>query len=122
MDTRLPWFVLTGFIGGTDSLVIGSLLPSISAELGITVGEAGYVALTYAIVYAIGAPILATLFGNIEGRKVLIAAELTFAVGSVLMVLAPTLPLLIAARGQARCGMFSAMALTTAVAMSPPER
>lgn len=124
MDTRLLWFVLTGFISGTDAFVIGSLLPSISAELGITMGEAGYVAFTYAIVYAIGTPILATLFGNIERRKVLIAAELTFAIGSVLMVLAPTLQLLIAARVVVGLGvgLFSAMALTTAVALSPPER
>jgi predicted MFS family arabinose efflux permease len=116
--------VLTGFISGTDSFVIGSLLPSISAELGITVGEAGYVAFAYAIVYAIGTPVLATLFGNVERRKVLIAAELTFAVGSVMMVLAPTLPLLIAARVVVGLGvgLFSAMALTTAVAISPPER
>jgi predicted MFS family arabinose efflux permease len=116
--------VLTGFISGTDSFVLGSLLPSISAELGITLGEAGYLAFAYAIVYAIGTPILATLFGNIERRKVLIAAELTFALGSVLTVLAPTLPLLIAARVVVvlGVGLFTAMSLTTAVAMSPPER
>jgi DHA1 family inner membrane transport protein len=124
VDTRLLWFVLTGFISGTDSFVIGSLLPSISADLGVTVGEAGYIAFTYAIVYAIGTPILATLFGNIERRKVLIAAELTFFVGAVLTVLAPTLPLLVAARVVVALGvgLFTTMAITTAVAMSPPER
>ncbi|WP_299640201.1 MFS transporter [Devosia sp.] len=124
MDTRILWFVLAGFISGTDGFVIGSLLPSISADLGITVGEAGYVPFAYAMVYAIGTPILATLFGNIERRKVLIGAELTFAIGAVLMVLAPTLPLLIAARVVVGLGvgLFAAMALTTAVAMSPPER
>ena len=124
MDTRLLWFVLTGFISGTDSFVLGSMLPSISAELGITIGDAGYLAFAYAIVYAIGTPILATVFGNIERRKVLIAAELTFAVGAVLTVLAPTLPLLIAARVVVGIGvgLFTAMALTTALAMSPPER
>jgi DHA1 family inner membrane transport protein len=124
VDTRLLWFVLTGFISGTDSFVLGSLLPSISAELGITIGEAGYLAFAYAIVYAIGTPLLATLFGNFDRRKVLIAAEATFAVGAVLMVLAPTLPLLIAARVVVALGvgLFSAMALTTAVAISPPER
>jgi predicted MFS family arabinose efflux permease len=124
MDTRLLWFVLTGFISGTDSFVLGSLLPSISAELGITIGEAGYLALAFALVYAIGTPILATLFGNVERRKVLIAAELTFAVGAVLMVVAPTLPLLILARVIVALGvgLFTTMALTTALAMSPPDR
>ncbi|RYE86994.1 MAG: MFS transporter, partial [Hyphomicrobiales bacterium] len=124
VDTRLLWFVLTGFISGTDGLVVGSLLPSISADLGVTVGDAGYVAFTYAIVYAIGTPILATLFGNVERRKVLIAAELTFAIGAGLMVLAPTLPLLVAARVVVALGvgLFSTMALTTAVSISPPER
>ena len=124
MDTRLLWFVLTGFISSTDSFVLGSLLPSISAEFGITIGEAGYLAFAYSIVYAIGTPLLATLFGNVERRKVLIAAEATFAVGAVMMVLAPTFPLLIAARVVVALGvgLFTAMALTTALAMSPPER
>lgn len=124
MDTRLLWFVLTGFISGTDSFVVGSLLPSISADLGITVGEAGDVVFAYAIAYAIGAPVLATLFGNVERRKVLIAAELTFALGALLMVVAPTLSALVAARLVVGLGvgLFSTMALATAVAMSPPER
>lgn len=124
MDTRLLWFVLTGFISGTDSFVLGSLLPSISAELGITIGEAGYLVFAYATVYAIGTPLLATLFGNFDRRKVLIAAEATFATGAILMVLAPTFPMLIAARVVVALGvgLFTAMALTTALAMSPPER
>jgi predicted MFS family arabinose efflux permease len=116
--------VLTGLISGTDSFVIGSLLPSISAELDVTVGDAGYVAFTYATVYAIGTPVLATLFGHIDRRRVLVAAYLTFAVGGTLMALAPNLLLLVAARVVVAlgAGLFTATALATAVAMSSPER
>lgn len=124
MDTRLFWLVLSGFASGNESGLLGSLLPVIAGETGVTVGQAGYLALAYAVAYAIATPVLAGLLGSIDRRRVMVAGQLVFATGAVLMVLAPTLPLLIAARVVVAigAGLATATAAATAVAISPPER
>jgi predicted MFS family arabinose efflux permease len=116
--------VLSGFATGNESGMLSSALPLIAAETGVTVGQAGYLALGYALAYAVATPLLAGLLGSIDRRRVLVFGQLTFAFGCLLIVLAPDLPMLIAARVVLAigAGLSTATTAATAVAISPIER
>lgn len=124
MDTRLLWLALGGFAGTLESFVLGSLLPGIAADTGVTIGQAGLLVFCYALAHAIGTPILSALFGHVDRRKLLAGAELTFAGCALLLALAPEFGLLLAARIALAlgAGLYTATAYATAVAISPPER
>ncbi len=124
MDTRLLWLALGGFCGGLESFLIGSLLPGISTEMGVSIGVAGMVVTGYALTHGFGTPVLAALFGGADRRRLLAAAEFTFAVAALLIALSPAFGWLFAARILLAfgAGLYTVTALATAVAMSPPER
>lgn len=124
MDTRLLWLALGGFAGALESFLLGSLLPGISTEMGVTIGQAGLVVFGYALVHGFGTPVLAALFGGADRRKLLSIAELTFAVAALLIALSPEFGWLFAARIALAvgAGLYTVTALATAVAMSAPER
>src|SRR3569623_3543262 len=83
MDIRLVWLALGAFAIGAEGFVISTLLPSISADTGVTLPQAGYLVLAYAVAYAISAPVLAALTGAAARRNVLVTAALVFAVAAV---------------------------------------
>ena len=62
MDSRLLWLALGAFAGSVESSLIVSVLPSIAAETGVTLAQAGYLIFGYSVAYGIGTPVL----GNIE--------------------------------------------------------
>lgn len=122
MDVRLIWLALGAFAIGAEGFVISTLLPSISADTGVTLPQAGYLVLAYAVAYAISAPVLATLTGTIARRNVLVAAALVFAVGAVGASLSSGYWPLLAARVAmaAMAGLYAATAQATAVSLSEP--
>ncbi len=122
MDVRLIWLALGAFAIGAEGFVISTLLPSISADTGVTLPQAGYLVLAYAVSYAISAPVLATLSGTAARRNVLVTAALVFAAGAVGASLADGYWPLLAARVvmAAMAGLYAATAQATAVTMSEP--
>lgn len=124
MDTRLLWLALGGFAGALESFLLGSLLPGISAEMGVTIGQVGLVVVVYALVHGFGTPVLTAFFGGTDRRKLLSLAELTFATAALCIALSPDFGWLFAARVALAvgAGLYTVTALATAVAMSPPER
>lgn len=124
LDVRLFWLALGGFAGGTEGALIGGLLPGIGDEMGITVGEAGYLVVAHALAYGIGTPILATLLANINRRRILAGAEFVFACAAILVALSPSFAPMIGARifVALGAGLYTASAMATAVQISPPER
>ena len=71
MDIRLVGLALGTFAIGIEGFVVASLLPQIAGDTGVTLVQAGYLVVTYALAYAIGAPIAAALTGAFERRNVL---------------------------------------------------
>lgn len=124
MDTRLWWLALGGFAGAFESFLLGSLLPSISTDMGVTIGVAGLVVTGYALVHGLGTPVLAAIFGAADRRKILTTAEFTFAIAALLIALSPEFPWLFVARIvlAVGAGLYTVTALATAVGMSTPER
>ena len=122
MDLRLVWLALGAFAIGAEGFVISTLLPAISADTGVTLPQAGYLVLAYAVAYAISAPVLATLTGTAARRNVLVTAALVFAVGAVGASFANGYWPLLASRVlmAAMAGLYAATAQATAVTMSEP--
>lgn len=80
-----------------QNFIVGTALPTILRELG-GAEILSWVVVAYALTTAVTTPLWAKL-GDLYGRKLLFQLSVVvFIVGSIAVALAPTLPLLIAAR------------------------
>jgi predicted MFS family arabinose efflux permease len=118
------WLALAAFAIGTEALVIAGLLPAISADLQISAPAAGQLVTAYSLAYAVGSPVLAVLFHNIDRKTVLVTALACFIASNLLAVIAPGFPLLMASRVLMAlgAGLCTPTAIGVSVAISPPER
>lgn len=90
---RVPlWLLalaLAAFATGTDDMVIAGLLPELSADLGVGVPAAGQLVTVYALVYGLGAPVLAVLTAHAARRRLLVRSAVLFTLANLLMAVAP---------------------------------
>jgi predicted MFS family arabinose efflux permease len=123
MDTRIFWLALGTFALSVESFALPGLLPDVAAATGVSLVEGGYLVLTYALAYAIGAPILAALTGARDRRTVLTVTTAVYAVATLAAGLAASYGLLMGARVVMALGLglYSATAQATAVARSEPH-
>lgn len=80
---------LAAFATGTDDMVIAGLLPRLSADLDVTEAAAGQLVTGYALVYGLGAPVLAVLAAHLPRRRVLVVGTALFTMANLLMAVAP---------------------------------
>jgi predicted MFS family arabinose efflux permease len=121
---RLFWLALSTFAIGTEAFVIAGLLPVIASDLHITLVATGQLVTAYALTYAIGSPILAVLFNNLDRKLALILAMGCFIVGNIAAATAHGFAVLLAARMLMAlgAGLTIPTALAVAVAVASPER
>jgi predicted MFS family arabinose efflux permease len=119
MDKRLYWLALGSFTISTEGFVISSLLPEIAADAHISMPLAGTLITAFALAYAIGTPILATLTGEWDRRKVILATLVLFVVGNLTAALSSSFAVLLLARilMALAAGLFAATAQATAIAL-----
>ncbi|MER9075061.1 MFS transporter [Mesorhizobium sp. M0904] len=119
MDKRLIWLALGSFTISTEGFVISSLLPDIAKDAAISVPLAGTLITAFALAYAIGTPILATLTGESDRRRVILWTLVFFVLGNVAAALSSSFELLLIARivMALSSGLFAATAQGTAVAL-----
>jgi MFS transporter, DHA1 family, inner membrane transport protein len=124
LDFRLILLAFGAFAGTTESSLLPGLMPQIGSTMDVTVAQSGYMIVVYSIAYAVAAPILSSLLGAADRRRTLAIAELIVGLCALVIALAPTFPLMVAARAVLGCGavLFTSMAQSTAYALSPPER
>src|SRR3569833_910327 len=123
MDIRLFWLARGAFAIGAEGFVIASLLPAVSADTGVTIVQGGYLVLAFALAYAVGAPVLASVTGHRDRRTTLTLSMLFFALGNVIAGLAHSYEQLLIARlvMALAAGLYAATAQATAVAISEPH-
>ncbi|GHI41598.1 MFS transporter [Streptomyces violascens] len=100
---RTPWgrFALlyaVFFLMGAEMYLVSPLLPTISHDLRSSTAAAAALVTSYVVTYAIAGPLLGVWADRVERRMFITWGVVLFVVGNVLCALAPTLPLLIAAR------------------------
>jgi len=122
MSARTHLLAAGAFAVGTSAYVVSGVLPAVSGELGVSLSAAGQLATAFALAYAVGAPLLATVTARWDRRTVLLAALVVAAVGNGVSALATTYPVLIIGRIIAALGAaaYTPAATLVATALLPP--
>ncbi|KRA40188.1 MFS transporter [Devosia sp. Root635] len=120
MDIRLLWLAVGTFAIGVESFAISSLLPQIADSTGVTLTQAGYLVIAFALANAFGSPVLAALTGTADRRRILTITALIFAAGAVWAGFSQGYADLMAARilMAFSAGLYTATAQATGVAIS----
>ena len=89
---------LATFMNVLDSSIANVAIPTISGNLGVSVDEGTWVVTVFAAANAVSIPLTGWLTQRIGQIKLFVGAILLFVISSWLCGLAPTLPVLLAAR------------------------
>jgi predicted MFS family arabinose efflux permease len=124
MAMSVVWLAVAAFAIGTEAFVIAGLLPVIASDLQISIAATGQLVTAYALTYAVGSPILAVTFNNLDRRTVMTLALCCFIAGNLLAVVAASFAMLLVSRMLMALGAGLCMptALAVAVAIASPER
>lgn len=124
MPIALLALTLSAFAIGTTEFMIVGLLPTVAADLSISIPSAGLLVSLYALGVAIGAPVLTALTGKLPRKALLLALMALFTAGNLLAWQAPRYETLVAARiltGLAH-GVFFSIGSTIATGLVPREK
>ena len=116
MPLALWALTISAFAVGTTEFVIVGLIPTMAADLGVSLPSAGLLVSVYALGVTIGAPVLTALAGRVPRKTLLLALLALFIAGNAFAAVAPGYDSLLAARfitGLAH-GVFFAIASTIA--------
>lgn len=98
MPIALLALTLSAFAIGTTEFVIVGLLPTVAADLSISIPSAGLLVSLYALGVAVGAPVLTALTGKLPRKALLLSLMALFTAGNLLAWQAPSYETLVAAR------------------------
>jgi len=115
---------LGAFAIGTTEFVIVGLVPTIAADLHVSLPSAGLLVSLYALGVAVGAPVLTALTGRVPRKALLVALMLLFTVGNLIAWMAPGYGSLIVARvltGLAH-GVFFSIGSIIATSVVPKDK
>lgn len=124
MPLALFALTISAFAIGTTEFVIVGLIPTIAADLQVSLPSAGLLVSLYALGVAIGAPVLTALTGRMPRKTLLIGLMVLFTLGNLLAWKAPGYTSLMAARvltGLAH-GVFFSIGSTLATSLVPKEK
>ncbi|UCV09504.1 MFS transporter [Dechloromonas denitrificans] len=124
MPPALLALTLAAFAIGTTEFVIVGLIPTIAADLGITLPSAGLLVSLYALSVAVSAPLLTALTGKVPRKPLLLGLMALFTVGNLIAWQAPGYSTLITARvltGLAH-GVFFSVGSIIATGLVPREK
>jgi predicted MFS family arabinose efflux permease len=123
VDLRLLVLALGTFAIGTGSFVFAGLLGDVAEDLSVSLSNAGQLITLYAIVYAVGSPVLVTLTGAVARRRLLIFSLAVFAGANVAAVVLSSFGPLLASRIVAACAaaVFTPTTAVVAASLAAPE-
>jgi EmrB/QacA subfamily drug resistance transporter len=119
-----PGVMVAMFLASADQTILASALPTIASSLG-GLADLSWVIVSYLLAATIAAPIYGHLGDRYGKRRMLLGALTIFTVASLACALAPTLLLLIVARGVQGLGGGGLMTLAQALIgehVAPRER
>jgi DHA1 family inner membrane transport protein len=119
----LFWLALCNFAVGMGAFVVVGVLSPLAESFAISKAQAGWVMTAYALVYAVASPVLVSLTGMVDRRRVLMTGLGLFLLGSMLASVAPTYPVLLLARALMAVGggLVTPVAAAVGVALVSPE-
>ncbi|MFE9659710.1 MFS transporter [Streptomyces sp. NPDC005955] len=104
--------------------MVNLMLPTIGAEFGASEAELAWVVTGFLLMFSVGIPLYGRISDRVSLRRLFAFALLTYAVGSLICALSPSLAVLVAGRivtgmGAAAIPVLSIIAVTT---LLPPKR
>ncbi|SPL62315.1 MFS transporter [Ochrobactrum soli] len=98
--SMLPaWFLALGtFAIGTEGFMIAPLLPTIAADLGMSLSATAMLVVVFTLVLALSSPIATVITGGLRRRNTLLLAMTIFTVGNLIAAFAPGFGTLMVAR------------------------
>src|SRR2546423_4184472 len=78
--------------------MVNLMLPAIGAECGASEAELGWVVTGFLLMFSIGIPLYGRISDRVSLRRLFAFALLTYAAGSLVCALAPSLPVLVLGR------------------------
>src|SRR5574343_401243 len=84
MPIALLALTLSAFAIGTTEFVIVGLIPTIAADLAVSLPSAGALVSLYALGVAVGAPLLTALTGKVARKRLLLSLMLLFTAGNLI--------------------------------------
>jgi predicted MFS family arabinose efflux permease len=124
MPLALWALTLSAFAIGTTEFVIVGLIPTIAANLQVSLPSAGLLVSLYALGVAIGAPVLTAATARVPRKRLLLGLMALFTAGNLIAWMAPGYGALMAARvltGLAH-GVFFSIGSTIATSLVPKEK
>lgn len=124
MPIALLALTISAFAIGTTEFVIVGLLPTIAADLNVSLPSAGLLVSLYALGVAVGAPVLTALTGKVPRKALMLGLMALFTLGNLVAWQAPGYESLIVARiltGLAH-GVFFSIGSTIAASLVPKEK
>jgi len=120
---RIPVLAAASFATATQSFVFAGLLAEMAADLRAPVAQVGQLATVYALAFAVGAPLLATLLGRFERRGVIVGGLLVLAALNLAIVAVDSFSAMLGLRVAAGIAASAVVpaASAAAFALSPPE-
>ncbi|MBW9118214.1 MFS transporter [Rhizobium cauense] len=98
-STLPAWFLALGtFAIGTEGFMIAPLLPTISADLGMSLSATAMLVVVFTLVLALSSPIATVVTGGMRRRDTLLLAMTLFTGGNLVAAFAPGFATLICAR------------------------
>lgn len=119
------WFLALGtFAIGTEGFMIAPLLPTISADLGMSLSATAMLVVVFTLVLALSSPIATVITGGLRRRDTLLLAMTLFTGGNLIAAFAPGFGTLILARilMAVAAGLYAPNANALAGMIVPAER
>ncbi len=119
--SNLTWLALGAFAIGTEAYVVAGLLPTLAADLHVSLSAAGQLIAVFALAYAVGSPLLAVATGKMERKRLLLISLALFGLLNLAAAVAHSYGMLLLVRvGLAlAAGTFVPAASAYAVAVTP---
>ena len=124
MDKRLLVLALGMFAIGTDGFVMAGVLPELAHSFQVSISAAGQVTTAYALSYALLAPTVAALAGNVSRKRLMLSGLVIFIIANLATAAAPNFAFAIGMRVLTGLGaaMFAPTASGAGVLLVPAHK
>ncbi|CDQ19310.1 MFS transporter, DHA1 family, purine base/nucleoside efflux pump [Halobacillus karajensis] len=98
MNKKVYLLALVAFVVGTVELIIGGILDLVAQDLGVSLGQAGFLITIFSLVFGIASPILLTATARFDRKKLMLVTLVIFFMGNMLAYWSPNYSTIMAAR------------------------
>ncbi|MET3696646.1 MFS transporter [Bacillus oleivorans] len=84
MNVKVFILALSTVAVGLVELIVGGILPTIAADLNISISSAGQLISVFALIYAIAGPVLLVLTSKMERKKLYLTSLFIFFLGNIM--------------------------------------